>query len=102
MSELTHDDLQHAAEIAGDDGCFFCALWFRDITHESRPPLPKHDFIREASIGNIIDRCPGCFIKIEGRREHVENLVGVHRKMCADFAHWEKEQRLRVELGKLT
>ena len=42
---LTHEDLQRAAETTGERGCYFCALWFRDITKEPRPPLPKHDFI---------------------------------------------------------
>jgi hypothetical protein len=52
--------------------------------------------------GGIIDRCPGCFTKIEGRREHVERLVAFHRTRCSDFYDWEQEQRLRVQLGKLT
>jgi len=44
---LPHDQVQAARLLAGEDGCYFCALWFANDS--GRKALPKHDFILAAS-----------------------------------------------------
>jgi hypothetical protein len=71
-----------------------------DFCHDCGKPLNSDLSLLDT--GGIIDRCPGCLTKIEGRRDRVESIIKGHRRDCREFQDWESEQRLRLELGKLS
>jgi hypothetical protein len=49
----------------------------------------------------IVARCPGCDTVCDGPREHVEGFSVFHRRTCADYRAWWRENELQIALGKV-
>ena len=77
---LSHDELQKAREIAGEDGCYFCALWFRKPFGTATPALPKHDFILAPSVPEPPNR-----MRVEQTTSHsCGRRIGDEFKFCPE------------------